>query len=275
MCKVATKPIIHQPAKIPPIKGGNTLIYTNVAQAAMAAINYEVMVAWHSMGSPAAKQRFMTDVYPALKIGLGEYIDARAHTNPRSLHHVYEWEMVGDPVGRLWKTKMTRTGSGSMRIQYYFVNSKRVAPINPILKKAGPSGSFVSKSHIFKEKAIVMEGGNPVVITRKSSKFLTIPQGKFDGGRFGKQITFTKGPIIVRNPGGVATKLGFAKAFSMWFRSGMATKYLRTTGAYNRVSARTTRAGKMIPSRIRHVGISGAITVAEIEALALAEVSKL
>ena len=272
---MATKPIIHQPAKIPPIKGGNTLIYTNVAQASMAAINYEIMVAWHSMGSIAAKQKFMTDVYPALKIGLGEYIDAKAHTNPKSLHHVYEWNMVGEPAGRLWRTKMTRTGSGSMRINYYFVNSKRVVPINPILKKPGPSGSFVSKSHIFKDKAIVMEGGNPVVISRKSSKFLAIPEGKFDGSKFGNQITFTKGPIVVRNPGGAATKLGFARAFSMWFGSGLATKYLKTTGAYNRVSARTTRAGKMIPSRIRNVGISGAITVAEIEALALAEVNKL
>lgn len=272
---MATKPIIHQPPVTPPIKGGSTLIYTNVAQAAMAAINYEVMVAWHSMGSTAAKQRFMADAYPALKVGLGEYIDAKAHTNPKSLHHVYEWGMVGEPAGRLWKTKMTRTGSGSMRIQYYFVNSKRVVPINPILKKPGPSGSFVSKSHVFKEKAIVMEGGNPVVITRKSSKFLAIPQGRFDGGKFGKEITFTKGPIVVRNPGGTATKLGFSKAFSMWFRSGLATKYLKTTGAYSRVAARTTRAGKMIPSRIRHVGISGSITVAEIEALALAEVNKL
>ena len=269
-----TKPVILQPPKIPIVSNGVMGVQTNVAQAAMAAINYELMVAWHSMGSSEAKQRFFTEAYPVLKEGLGEYIDARALTNHKELHHVYEWGMVGDPAGRLWNIRKIKTGPDSFKIEYYFLVSKRTVPIDPILKTRGTSGAFVSKSTVFKNKAIVMESGEPVVITRKSSKFLTIPASNFESLNSGKGIIFTKGPIIVRSPGGRATKGSFSRNFSIWFRSGLATKYLKASGAYARVAERTTRSGRVIPARISKLGISGSISAAEIDGMAMAAVAR-
>lgn len=265
-----TKPLIRQPAKTNVSAGKIINIQTNVAQVVMGALNYELMVAWHGLASTSAKQRFYDKAFPVLKQGFGEYVDARALTNPASLHHVYEWNRVGDKSARLWTIKKVNSGE-SFKIVYSFLNSKIVVPIDPILKTRGASGRSVTKSYIFKNKAIIMESGTPVVIKRKQAKFLTIPSTNFNGN-INKNITFTKGPITVRSPGGKQTKLGFSKAFEIWFGSGLATKYLKSSNVFSILEEHVSRSGKNIPSKIKKLSIKGSLTASEIERLAIMEV---
>ena len=272
MCKLATKPVINQPAPIPIPTGKSISAESNVAQAVMAAINYEVMVAWHSLASPSAKERFYEKSYPALKKGFGEYVDAKSLTNPKSLHHVYEWNKVGQPPARLWNIKKSKGSSESFKISYYFNLSKTVAPIDPILKKPGPSGKFVSKSAVFKNKAIVMEAGNAVVVKRKTAKYLAIPAKNFNGSGSSRGIVFSRGPVTVRSPGGGLTTASFNKTFIGWFGSGLATKYLKSAGIYKSLEDHTSRAGNNIPGKIKKLSIRGSISKSEIESLAQAAV---
>ena len=262
---MATEPFISQPLPLPVSIAGLVNVNTNAAQACMAAINYEVMVAWHTLASPAAKQRFFNEAYPALKVGLGEYIDAMSVAKPKMLHHVYEWKMEGDPAGRLWRTKKVITGESSFKINYYFTMSKKVVPIDPVLKIPGPTGRSVTKSVIFRNKAIIMEDGQPVVVKIYPPKMLTIPEPSNPRG-----FIFYPYSAVVKNPGGVGVKLGFSRAFSSWFVTGLATKYLKASGVYDRVAARTTIAGNKIPAKIKKLTIGGSISKQEIKALALA-----
>lgn len=271
-CKLATKPAINQPSPIPIPTGKSISAESNAAQVIMATINYEVMVSWHSMASPAAKEKFYAKAYPALKKGFGEYVDAKSLTNPRALHHVYEWNKNGQPVARLWNIKRNKGGPDSFKIMYYFNVSKTVAPIDPILKKPGPSGKFVTKSAVFKNKAIVMESGQPVVVKRKTAKYLAIPAKNFNGSGSSKGIVFTRGPVTVRNPGGGFTTGAFNKAFIGWFGSGLATKYLKSAGIYKSLEEHTSRAGNNVPARIRNLNIRSSISKSEIESLAQAAV---
>lgn len=272
MCKLATKPAINQPSPIPVTTGKSITAESNAAQAIMAAINYEIMVAWHSMASPAAKEKFYAKAYPALKKGFGEYVDAKSLTNPRNLHHVYEWNKNGQEAARLWNIKKSKGGSDSFKIMYYFNVSKTVAPIDQVLKRPGPSGKFVTKSAVFKNKAIVMESGQPVVVKRKTAKYLAIPAKNFNGSGSSRGIVFTRGPVTVRNPGGGFTTGAFNKTFINWFGSGLATKYLKSAGIYKSLEEHTSRAGNNVPARIKNLNIRGSISKSEIESLALAAV---
>ncbi len=275
MCKLATKPVINQPTRIATPSGKSISVESNAAQVVMAAINYEVLVAWHSMASPAAKEKFYAKAYPALKKGFGEYVDAKSLTNPRSLHHVYEWNKNGQAAARLWNIKKSGASSESFKISYYFNMSQTVAPIDPVLKKPGPSGKFVSKSAVFKNKAIVMESGQPVVVKRKTAKYLAIPAKSFNASGSSRGIVFTRGPVTVRNPGGGLTTGAFNRTFIGWFGSGSATKYLKSAGVYKSMEQHTTRAGNNVPAKIKRLSIRGSMSKSEIEALAQSAVGGL
>jgi hypothetical protein len=111
-------------------------------------------------------------------------------------HHVYEWNSVGNPSGRLFTVRSTNRGKASFGITYQLNKSSVPVP--------------GSEPHIFFEKARVMEEQQPVVIEPINGSVLAF---EYDG----KQV-FTSGPIVVDNPGGDGTKNAFRAAFMTFFR---------------------------------------------------------
>jgi hypothetical protein len=141
-------------------------------------------------------------VIEAIKI----YIDANARVNPAALHHVYEWERTGSPSARLFDIDYTVSNLG-LSLRSTFRQSSSI--------KSGSKTPFY-------DKARIMENGIPVVITPRSANVLAFEQ---DG-----EMIFTKGPVVVDNPGGSSTQGGFEKTFDSFFRNYFSQAFLRSSG---------------------------------------------
>lgn len=126
-----------------------------------------------------------------------------------SLKHVYEWKASGADRARLFKLLRTHVAGGHLTISSAFTPSKTRVPIPPSLSK-GSAGTVKSK-YIFRNKASVMEQGNPVFIQAKTAKALV-----FNGTN---GLVFIRKPrgVIVNNPGGKAAKNGFGEHMRIWF----------------------------------------------------------
>lgn len=124
---------------------------------------------------------------------LGKYIDARARMNERSLHHVYEWDKVGNENGRLFKFDVN-ANKYTINISGEFLPSKT--------KRAKSSEPFVNK-------ASVMESGISVVIEPKKSEVLAFED---DG-----ELVFTTKAIYVDHPGGDEVSGSFGRVVDDFF----------------------------------------------------------
>lgn len=130
----------------------------------------------------------------------------QARSNP-SLKHVYEWKAVGADKARLFKIIRSHVAGGHLTVSSVFTPSKTRVPVSPALAKSGG----IKSRHIFRNKASVMENGNPVYIRAKSAQALV-----FNGAN---GLVFIRKPrgVIVNNPGGNAAKNGFAEHMRLWF----------------------------------------------------------
>ncbi len=137
---------------------------------------------------------------------LKEFIDANARTNPTALHHVYEWYQTGSPNARLFDITYTMSNVG-LSIKSTFRQSTSIK-----------DGSTVP----FYDKARIIENGIPVVIKPRKSSVLAFEQ---DG-----ETVFTKGPVIVDNPGGTAAQNGFEQVFDSFFNNYFSQAFLRVSG---------------------------------------------
>ena len=249
-----------------PTKGtGAVSLSTNGIARMSSAVTYELMVAWHSMAGPVARKKFFDEAFEELEFAFGQYIDTKAKSNPKALQHVYEWGQNGSV--RLWRIKRTGSNDDGFKIKFNFVQSKTVAPIDPILKIAGPSGKVVKKSSIFKNKATVIELGTPVIIKRKTSNWLAIPSYRMSSSTSSNGITFSKGPIVINNPGGREAKLMFTKSFSGWFTN-QGSRMVKNSNAVKKLEKRAKLAGQNPPTRIRNISMSGKVSFSEIDSMA-------
>lgn len=135
--------------------------------------------------------------------------DSYAKSNPKAMHHVYEWGKIGYPEGRLFVINMISMLGGTLEIGSEFLPSKVPVPINPTLEIPGPTGKTVTSQNIFRDKAEIMEGGTAVRFTAK--KVLAFMD---NGG-----IAFiAKGtPVNILKPGGTAVKNSFTKFMVDWY----------------------------------------------------------
>lgn len=126
---------------------------------------------------------------------LSRFIDTESRLSPQSMHHVYEWNQVGKPLGRLWKLKSTYK-TGTISLSANFKQSRTFVPI-----KNGTS--LRSK---FTYKANVMEKGQTVKITPKRAEAL------FFYSSSGEPVFIPKGRfVVVRSPGGKQVRGAFGK----------------------------------------------------------------
>lgn len=157
--------------------------------------------------------------------------DVAAVASDRNLQHVYEWDMVGNPAGRLFQTVATGRG-GFREVSWRFLPSKTDVPIDyekyPDTEDFDPSG--LNPHHVFVWKAPILEYGTEVTVRLKNAKALVIPNPQaYTGLGSGRYITdgvnsvlITKQPYTF-SPGEMQDTVGnFTGWFMAWWAGGMA-----------------------------------------------------
>jgi len=150
-------------------------------------------------------------------------VDIIASTNPESLHHVYEWRMVGIPAGRLWKN--TLKGHGGSRVASFEFKASRTPILTPMERRRNRSDpismvpmqvlqKLSTRAYIFYWKAPVMEYNYPVTILPKYGQKIFVPTGKFD--KNGKAYVFSDSAQVA-NPGGSKTTGAFTQLYATWW----------------------------------------------------------
>ena len=138
-----------------------------------------------------------------------DYLDGLARSHPGMLHHVYEWEGVGDPMERLYDLSLQINNTSAV-IDAEFLES------NVPSQDGGEP---------FYNKAIIMEEGIPVVINEKNAKALAFT---INGEEY-----FRVGPITIPNPGGEATRGSFVEAFNEFYGKYFTEVYLSAIKFYD------------------------------------------
>lgn len=153
--------------------------------------------------------------------------DKYARSNPKKMHHVYEWGEIGNPESRLFVLKRSYILEGKILIGTNFLPSKLPVPINPELLIPGSTGKVVTRKSIFKDKASVMESGQSVSFT--AQRILSFVG---DSG-----LVFIKPgtTINILNPGGVGTKNAFAEYLLSWYTD-FAGESIDSSGLYEKLS---------------------------------------
>lgn len=158
-------------------------------------------------GFANARSEFLDNLGPEVAELASNFIDSNARVSPSTLHHVYEWTKVGSPNARLFDIKYTVNARG-LSFSSEFRQSDSV--------KAGSSVPFYNKAQI-------MESGATVTISPREAQSLVF---EING-----ETIFTKGPVVVENPGGdVAGQ--YADVFDIFFSRYFSQAFLKTSGLY-------------------------------------------
>ena len=134
---------------------------------------------------------------------LEKYIDQKSKMNPEMLHHVYEWDKVGDSSSRLFRFTVD-SGKTFISFSGKFLPSKST------------SGT---SSEPFVNKADIMENKIAVTVEPRNSSVLAFED---DG-----QMVFTSSSVYIANPGGDAVAGSFGKTVSEFFDQYFTSSILR------------------------------------------------
>ena len=130
------------------------------------------------------------------------YMSVVAPAAPNQFHHVYEWGRIGVPQAQLWKNKLR--GRGADR----YASFEFRASVVPVPLPQGAKKPY-NRKHRFIYKAMIMEYNMAVTIKPKRAKMLACPVDD--------RVIFTKGPVVVENPGGPSTTGAFTAAWTSWW----------------------------------------------------------
>ena len=160
---------------------------------------------------------------------LNKYIDARARSNPAVLHHVYEWDRVGNESARLFE-----------------INSSVSKNVINFTGKFLPSKTISSESsEPFTDKANVMENAIAITIEPRNSDVLAF---EADG-----EMVFTRNSIYIEHPGGDEVAGSFGEVIDDFFTSYFTNAFLEplykelsTATEYSQSFAAGTRSGASV-----------------------------
>jgi len=207
---------------------------STVAQIS-AMLYYKASVVSKLTRNKAFVNKFNHMLYDQLEKDFGLYMDAKARTQPKQHHHLYEWKKVGNKNQRLFKLKMIPNNGLGFSISYDFKESKSMVPTKKGRHK-----------HVFTHKASVMEAGDPVVIKPKYSERLV-----FDVS--GYTVFMPKGASVrVSKPGGPGVKNSFAIGFTYFFKSNLVNASIKKSRFQTIFSADMSKALKT-PAGIKKV----------------------
>ncbi len=134
---------------------------------------------------------------------LGEYIDQKARMNTESLHHVYEWNRIGEKSARLFSFNVN-AGKNLISFSGKFLPSRSTSD---------------TSSEPFANKAERMENKIAITIEPQNSELLAFED---DG-----QMFFTSNSIYIANPGGDAVAGSFGEVISEFFSQYFTSSILR------------------------------------------------
>ena len=212
---------------------------SNVAQIS-AFLYHQANVLAKLDSNAGFKKLFKTTIFDSINKEFGEYIDSKARTKPKSLHHVYEWNKVGQPQSRLFVLKQIDSNGLSFKIDPNFIPSKSFVPSTNKKQK---------KKYIFANKAEIMEAGLPVVITPKSAERLVF---EIDG----ITVFMPKGSsVTIKSPGGKASSNQFKLAYSQFFSGNLANIAIKNSAFQNLFNAGMTKA-LSVPGSIKKIQYS-------------------
>lgn len=124
---------------------------------------------------------------------LKQYIDSKARMNPDSLHHVYEWNSVGNSSARLFDFSVV-TKVNSISFSGKFLPSRTPSP---------------NSDDVFSNKAEIMENKIAITVEPKNSDLLVFEE---DG-----ETIFTATSIYIANPGGDEVAGSFERVVDEFF----------------------------------------------------------
>jgi hypothetical protein len=211
-----------------------TLTDSTVAQVS-AYVYYNAQVLAKLSKNKAFQSKFTKTIFDQIQKDFGLYVDAQARVKPKSLHHVYEWKRVGQPNARLFKLKVISEQGMSFRMSYEFLDSKTLVPTNKGVHR-----------HVFKDKAMIMEAGIPVVIRPRFSERLVF---EVPGGTvfMPKQKSVT-----VNRPGGKAATNQFRLAYARFFTGNLVNNSIKSSGFQKLFGASMAKA-LSVPANIKRV----------------------
>lgn len=154
---------------------------------AISTAAYTIM---YGISSPTAQANIQDTLKRSVIRKFVPYVNLRARSNPKSLHHVYEWNHVGQTQYRLFDPVIAKAGKkkASFRVEMVFKPSQTLVPLTEAQETPGPSGQVVKKRYRFVQKARVMEFGEDVTIRRIGTSLLAFGE---------KKLLFSKGPIHI------------------------------------------------------------------------------
>jgi hypothetical protein len=142
---------------------------------------------------------------------LKQYVDSDARSNPKALHHIYEWYQTGSPSARLYDFNYTVSNLG-LSFKSTFSQSKTIA-----------NGSNTP----FYDKAKIMEEGIPVTISPKNANKLVF--------QINGETIFTDKEITVENPGGDLVAGSFQRIVDQFFNIYFKQSFLKSSGIYDHI----------------------------------------
>ena len=179
---------------------------------------------------------FSETIFNQIQKDFGEYIDAKARTSPRSLHHVYEWKKVGNKGARLFELSLMSQDGLSFRIGTSFKPSRSLVPLSGGTKRR----------HVFINKASVMEAGVPLKISPKNATRLVFESD-------GETVFMPKGAsVVVKRPGGPGVKNQYFLAHSRFFTGQLVNQSIKNSGFQRIFNAGMAKA-LSLPSGIKKV----------------------
>ena len=163
-------------------------------------------------GAQKGKSLFLNNLGIGIIEVLKQYVDAEARSNPKALHHIYEWYQTGSPNSRLYDFDYTVSNLG-LSFKSTFNQSRTVS-----------NGS----STPFYDKARIMEEGIPVTISPKKADKLVF---EIDG-----ETIFTDKEITIDNPGGDFVQGSFERITDQFFGVYFKQSFLKSSGIYDYIN---------------------------------------
>ena len=160
---------------------------------------------------------------------LNKYIDAKARSNPAALHHVYEWDRVGNEGARLFEINSSAS-KNVIKFTGKFLPSKTIS---------------TTSSEPFTDKAKIMENAIAITIEPRNSDVLAF---EADG-----EMVFTRNSIYIEHPGGDEVAGSFGEIIDEFFTSYFTNAFLEplyrelsTPTEYSQSFAAGTRSGALV-----------------------------
>jgi hypothetical protein len=154
-------------------------------------------------------------------------VDRFSISNPKRMHHVYEWKRTGRSNARLFVLERESILNGSLGINVSFMPSRTPVPIPAELLSPGPTGKSVTSKTIFRDKAKVMEEGKPIQFAAK--KIITFL------GTNGQVFLQPGTMVTILNPGGIQVRNSFQQFMLEWYQAN-SESIMKSSGLYERIA---------------------------------------